>query len=216
MCWILSMSYYLYSFQGIFMYIDNQKYYGLLVNSENFRAERAHGDLYEIFDNREVGDGLCLWEIFHACLLYHFLGLELCSHINVYFVIDVGEEIRPPRVQALPQWSSLQGYWTGTGFSDLCLLWVRFSVTFNSYNFLSCFPFWIQIGPCLALQFFIVRYRLLIDFIIMWILPALPRCLLDARCDHHFLLASHWGDGILWQMVRRWTYGQGSIKLAAS
>ena len=43
-------------FKGIFIVVDNQKHYGILVNSENFEEERAHGDLYSIFDNRQVSN----------------------------------------------------------------------------------------------------------------------------------------------------------------
>ena len=44
--------------QGIFMILDNQEYYGQLVNSEDYELGKAHPDLYSIFDNREVQLGL--------------------------------------------------------------------------------------------------------------------------------------------------------------
>ena len=40
--------------QGIFMFVDNQEYYGHLVDSEHFETKQLHNDLYEIFDNRYV------------------------------------------------------------------------------------------------------------------------------------------------------------------
>jgi len=40
--------------QDIFLYIDNQQYYGHLVNTENFDTTHLHNDLYQIFDNRYV------------------------------------------------------------------------------------------------------------------------------------------------------------------
>lgn len=40
--------------QLIFMYIDNQIYYGHLIDSENYDMTHKHSDLWEIFDNRYV------------------------------------------------------------------------------------------------------------------------------------------------------------------
>ncbi|KAK2187715.1 hypothetical protein NP493_156g03050 [Ridgeia piscesae] len=42
--------------KDIFLYIDNQQYYGHLVNTENFDTTHLHNDLYQIFDNRYTWD----------------------------------------------------------------------------------------------------------------------------------------------------------------
>ena len=36
------------------MYIDNQQYFGHLVNSENFETTHKHSDLFSLMDNRYV------------------------------------------------------------------------------------------------------------------------------------------------------------------
>lgn len=40
--------------QGVFMFVDNQVYYGHLLDSEKYETTHLHNDLYEIFDNRYV------------------------------------------------------------------------------------------------------------------------------------------------------------------
>ena len=36
------------------MHVDNQEYYGHLVNPESFTTSHLHNDLYEIFENKYV------------------------------------------------------------------------------------------------------------------------------------------------------------------
>lgn len=43
-----------FALQGIFMYVDNQRYYGHLVVSENFETTHKHNDLFALLDNRYV------------------------------------------------------------------------------------------------------------------------------------------------------------------
>jgi len=38
----------------VFMYVDNEVYYGHLVDSEHIIKTRLHADLYMLFDNRYV------------------------------------------------------------------------------------------------------------------------------------------------------------------
>ena len=47
--------------QGIFMYIDNQQYFGHLVNSENFETTHKHSDLFSLQDNKYVSLYFLSW-----------------------------------------------------------------------------------------------------------------------------------------------------------
>ena len=40
--------------QGIFMYVSNMKYYGNLINYDDFDTSHLHNDFYQIFQNPYV------------------------------------------------------------------------------------------------------------------------------------------------------------------
>ena len=42
------------SLKGIFMYVTNMAYFGHLKSSENYKTDRKHNDMYELFNNRLV------------------------------------------------------------------------------------------------------------------------------------------------------------------
>lgn len=45
------------------MYVDNQFYYGHLVNSAHYETSHVHNDLYSIMDNPYVSPILLIWTV---------------------------------------------------------------------------------------------------------------------------------------------------------
>lgn len=52
----------------IFMYIDNELYYGHLIDSDNMEANHKHSDLWEIFDNRYTWEKKYIHEDYYKAL----------------------------------------------------------------------------------------------------------------------------------------------------
>ncbi len=77
--------------QGIFLYVDNQKYFGHLVNSENFETTHKHNDLYSLMDNKYVSS-----RVFAQLNYKNFVTMPktfIKCHRCQFVISDVGKKI---------------------------------------------------------------------------------------------------------------------------
>eukprot|EP00918_Siedleckia_nematoides_P034694 GHVU01075451.1.p1 GENE.GHVU01075451.1~~GHVU01075451.1.p1 ORF type:complete len:720 (+),score=75.26 GHVU01075451.1:2-2161(+) len=67
--------------RGVFMYIDNQVYYGHLVNSEFYNTTRLHNDLWMLFDNKYTWEKKYLHPNYTMALAPEFVNEQPCNDV---------------------------------------------------------------------------------------------------------------------------------------
>ncbi len=72
------------------MYVDNQEYYGHLVNSDNYDTSHKHSDLYQIFDNKYVSSipvtGYCIQTWLTDCTDIYTFYMPFYTANSMYFM----------------------------------------------------------------------------------------------------------------------------------
>lgn len=72
---------YLFALQGIFMFVTNMAYFGHIKSTDNYKTERKHSDMYELFNNRLVSSLFTsqLWYLVSKCFVLWVNKVNCCK-----------------------------------------------------------------------------------------------------------------------------------------